>query len=228
MADPNHQPIINPMPPVIVALFLFIAGVEVYFVLGTLGIIGDPSAIGWRLNAIQEYGLSPTVVQWMVDNGVYPPEHLKRFITFSFVNGSTVTAGVAIALFLALGRMVGSVFNAVSVLLIYFGSAAIGALVFAFAAPVNEWLFGSFSGVYGLIGAYSYITWIALRAQRGPQYQAFSLIAMLMGIQLLFGIFFNVGYTWIAEITAFACGFVISFIVTPGGLSRLLLWVRRD
>ncbi len=228
MSNPDHQPVMNPMPPVVIALFLCIVAVELLFVLGTLGVIGDPSAIGWRINAIQEYGISPTVAQWMWDNSYYPAEHLKRFITFSFVNGSTISTGVAIALFLAMGRMVGTVYNAVSVLVVYFGSAIFGALVFVYAAPVNEWLFGSYVGVYGLIGCYSYISWLVLRAGHGPQLSAFSLIAMLMGIQLVFGIFFDVGYTWIADLAAFAFGFLVSFIVAPGGWGRLLMMIRRD
>ena len=228
MSNLDHQPVMNPMPPVVIALFLCIVAVELLFVLGTLGVIGDPSAIGWRINAIQEYGISPTVAQWMWDNSYYPAEHLKRFITFSFVNGSTISTGVAIALFLAMGRMVGTVYNAVSVLVVYFGSAIFGALVFVYAAPVNEWLFGSYVGVYGLIGGYSYISWLVLRAGHGQQLSAFSLIAMLMGIQLVFGIFFDVGYTWIADLAAFAFGFLVSFIVAPGGWGRLLMMIRRD
>ena len=228
MSDPNHQPIVNPMPPVVIALFLFIAGIEAYFVLGTVGLIGDPSAIGWRLNAIQEYGLSPNVIHWMVDNNIYPIEHVKRLLTFSFVNGSTISAAVAIALLLALGRMVGSIFSAVSLLVVYFGSAVGGSVVFAYAAPQNEWLFGSYVGVYGLIGAYSYINWLVLRAEHAPQYRAFSLIVMLMGVQLLFGMFFSVGYTWIADLAAFAVGFVLSFLVAPGGIMRILRALRRD
>jgi hypothetical protein len=114
------------------------------------------------------------------------------------------------------------------VLLVYLLSAVLGAVVFSLVAPETEWLFGSFVGIYGLIGAYSFINWVALRAGHGPQAQAFTLIAMLMGVQLLFGMFFGANSTWIADLAAFVVGFGLSFFVAPGGLRRILAAIRRD
>ena len=222
------QPILNPMPSVIMGLFVFIAGIEVIFVLGSMGILGDASAIGWRNAAVSDYALTPAVLGWMLEQGQYPSELLVRFVTYSFVNGSTVGAAVSIALLLAMGRMVGQVFSQWAVLLVYLISAVLGAVVFSLVAPDAEWLFGSFVGIYGLIGAYSFINWVALRAGHGPQAQAFTLIAMLMGVQLLFAMFFGANSTWIADLAAFVVGFGLSFFVAPGGLRHILAAIRRD
>lgn len=222
------QPILNPMPSVIMGLFVFIAGIEVIFVLGSMGILGDASAIGWRNAAVSDYALTPAVLWWMLEQGQYPTDLLVRFVTYSFVNGSTVGAGIAIALLLAMGRMVGQVFSEWAALVIYFVSAIVAAVVFSVFAPETEWLFGSFVGIYGLIGAYSFLNWVALRAGHGPQAQAFTLIAMLMSVQLLFGMLFGSNFNWIADLAAFFTGFGISFFVAPGGLRRILAAIRRD
>ncbi len=227
--DQNRpQPILNPMPSVIMGLFVFIAGIEVIFVLGNMGILGDASAIGWRNAAVSDYALTPAVLGWMLEQGQYPTELLVRFVSYSFVNASTVGAGVAIALLLAMGRMVGQVFAEWAILVIYFLSTIAGALAFSVFAPDTQWLFGSFVGIYGLIGAYSFLNWVALRAGQGPQAQAFTLIAMLMGVQLVFGMLFGSNATWIADLAAFVVGFGVSFFVAPGGLRRILAAIRRD
>ena len=54
MAQTPGEAPINPLPPVVVALFLMIVGVEVVFSLGARGIIGGPGAVGWRLLRIPD------------------------------------------------------------------------------------------------------------------------------------------------------------------------------
>ena len=53
------------------------------------------------------------------------------------------------------------------------------------------------------------------------QLKAFQLIAMLMGIQLLFGALFGGTNDWVADLGGFATGFLLSFVVSPGGWTRL-------
>ena len=60
------------------------------------------------------------------------------------------------------------------------------------------------------------------------QVRAFSLIGFLMGIQLIFGVFFDVQNDWLADVFGFATGFAMSFVVSPGGFARLRDMVRRD
>ena len=66
MNDQNHsQPIFNAIPPAVAALALAILAVELLFWLGSKGIIGGQQAIGWRLEAIQEFGFFPAVLNWV-------------------------------------------------------------------------------------------------------------------------------------------------------------------
>ena len=69
-SDPNQNPV-NPLPPLVVVLFLAIVGIEAVLSLGAQGFIGGPSAVGWRLWTIQSYAFSSEIFGWMVETGRY-------------------------------------------------------------------------------------------------------------------------------------------------------------
>ena len=227
MSDTSPNPIFNPMPPVVVALFAVICMVELWFTLGPNFVTGT-NTVAWRMQAIERFGVNAQIVQWMVENNHYPLDHLARFVSFTFIHGSMINTAVSCALFLAMGKMVGSAFPSEALLVFFIGSAVVGALAFSLAAPDGGWLFGSFAGIYGLIGAYTFMIWITLRVQKAPQGRAFHLIAFLMGIQLLFGVIFGESNTWIADLAGFVTGFILSFFFLPGGLSHILEILRKS
>ena len=227
MSDTSPPPVFNPMPPVVVALFAVIAVVELWFTLGP-NFVGGTDTVAWRMQAIERFGVNPQVVQWMIETNLYPLDHIARFVSFSFIHSSMLNTAVSCALFLAMGKMVGSAFPSTALLVFFLGSALVGAVVFSFAAPDGGWLFGSFTGIYGLIGAYTFMMWLTFRVHKAPQGQAFHLIAFLMGIQLLFGMIFGGNSTWIADLFGFLTGFVLSFFFIPGGLSHVLELLRKS
>lgn len=216
----------NSMPAPVWALFLMIAGVEGLFSLGEAGLIGGPGAVGWRLTAINDYGFSGAAFNFMVENGRLLPDQMLRFVTYPFVHGSFTSMLFAGVLLLAMGKMTGEVMGGWAVVLLFVLCGIFGAL--AFGLFTNQaWMIGAYPSVYGLIGAYTFLMWQKLAATGGQQRQAFTLIGFLMGVQLVFGIFFEVGYTWVAELAGFATGFVLSAIVMPGGVARMVSVLRR-
>jgi membrane associated rhomboid family serine protease len=50
--------------------------------------------------------------------------------------------------------------------------------------------------------------------------RAFSLIGLLLAVQLIFGLLFGAGQQWVAEVAGFCTGFALSFVVSPGGWQR--------
>ena len=74
----------------------------------------------------------------------------------------------------------------------------------------------------------SFLMWQRLADTGQQQLRAFSLIAILMGIQLLFGVFFGPNTQWVADLAGFAFGFAASVLLVPGGLARVLYHLRRD
>lgn len=228
MNDDDYVPAVNPLPPVVAALFLIVMGIEVAFYLGTKGLIGPPEAVGWRLAALQKYAFFGDVFDWMVQTGRWPFEHVMRFVTYPFVQHSfsqTLFVGVML---LAMGKMVAEVFGSVAMLLVFIVSGAGGALAFAVLMDDPAPLIGGFPAVYGLIGAFTYILWRSMSLVGASQARAFSLISMLMGIQLVFGLLFGGSYDWVADLGGFATGFALSFVLSPGGMARLRGKIRRD
>lgn len=220
-SDPGIQAPLNPVPPVVLALFLVILVVEAAFSLGTRGMIGGPEAVGWRNNAIQTYGFNADIMAWMLDNGRYPREHLIRLMSYGFVHGTFTHALFAGAMLLALGKFVGDVFNQWATLALFLISLAAGAVVFGLLAGGTPWLLGAFPGVYGLIGGFTYLMWLKLGQMGAQQYRAFTLIGFLLLIQLIFGLLFGGNGEWLADVGGFAAGFLASFVLSPGGFSKL-------
>lgn len=224
MNQPHRPAAVNPLPPIIVALAVPMALLEVALWLGSRGLF---DGLGWRITALQDLALYPQLLQAMADAGRWPASELVRFVTFPFVHYSPLHAIMAIVFLLALGKMVGEVFNAFAVLMVFFGSAVVGALVYALLATSNMPLAGGFPAVYGLIGAFTYLLYVQLGALGAPQARAFSLIGFLLGIQLVFGLLFGAGQDWIAEVAGFAAGFALSVVVSPGGFRRLRARIQR-
>jgi membrane associated rhomboid family serine protease len=223
--DPDAPPI-NPLPPVVWLLVLPIAAVELILSLGARGLIGGPGAVGWRLAAFQDYAFSGQVLDWMLSTGRFPPEHLLRFVSYLFIHASFTQALFVVVFILALGKMVGEVFRAGAVLAVFFGSGIVGAAVYGLVLNDPLPLVGGYPGVYGLIGAFTFLLWVKLGAVGANQYRAFSLIGFLLGIQLLFRLLFGGSNDWVADIAGFATGFVLSFVVSPGGWGHLVARLR--
>ena len=230
--DPDRAPEIispvNSLPPVVVALFLMIMGIEATLTLAARGLIGGPGGVGWRLDALQTYAFSGPIFDWMLANTQWPVDQLIRFVSYLFVHGSFTHALFVCVMFLALGKMVGEVFSGFATLSVFIVSGVIGALAYALMLDEQAPLIGGFPGVYGLIGAFTYLLWLRLGEMGAQQVRAFSLIGFLMGIQLIFGVFFDVQNDWLADVFGFATGFAMSFVVSPGGFARLRDMVRRD
>lgn len=222
----QQEAIVNPIPPVVIVLCLIIVGVELVLSAGAAGLVGGPLAIGWRLGAMQDYAFSGAVLDRVISVGDFSFDIIKRFVTYGFVSSSFTQSLFAAALLLALGKFVGDVFRATSVLIIFFGSLIMGAVVFGLLVDGTYPLLGIYPAVYGLIGAYTYIIWLRLGQTGQNQLQAFRLIGFLLALQLVFGLFFGSNPTWIAELAGFFFGFSISTVVAPGGWTALLVKLR--
>ena len=220
------QPPLNPLPPVVWALALPIVAMEVVFALGASGLAGGPAAIGWRLQALERFAFGPGILTWMIETGRWPWMQAMRIVTYPFVHGSVMHAVFAVVLLLALGKMVGEVFRWWGVLAVWFGAAVVGALVY-WGVGVEAALFGAYPPVYGLIGAFTFLMWVRLAAAGANRLRAFGLIATLLAIQFVFGVFFGGGSEWIADVAGFAAGFALSFVVVPGGVARVIALIRQ-
>ncbi len=224
---PMNESPVNPLPPVVVALVLVIAGIELTFTMGARGLVGGPEAVGWRLAALQQYAFSGQILDWMVETGRWPPEHVIRLVSYAFVHGSFTHALFACVMLLALGKIVGEAVGSVAVLAIFVVSGIGGALAYALVLDTPVPLIGAFPPVYGLIGGFTYLLWVRLGDFGAPQMRAFTLIGVLLLVQLLFGLILGGTPDWVADLGGFAVGFALIIVLVPGGWQRLLDRLRR-
>ncbi|TYB82247.1 rhomboid family intramembrane serine protease [Maritimibacter fusiformis] len=225
--DQDHNaPPVNPLPPAVVVLALAIFGIELVLTAANAGILGGPAGTGWRLAAMERFGFYEPMFDWMIQNGTIRWEFMARFVTYPFIHGTFTHALFVLVFLLALGKLVGEVLSNWAVLVVFFGASVLGALVYGLVWDTRVVLFGGFPGAYGMVGAYTFILWAGL-AGRATGLQAFTLIAFLLGIQLVFGLLFGGGLNWVAEIAGFASGFGLAFLVSPGGWAAIVGKIRR-
>lgn len=222
----NEAPF-NPLPPAVLLLALAIGGIELVFWFSQEGLIGNTrGGADLRVQAIERFAYPPDYFRYMAQTGDWRFDGLMRFVTYPFVHVTFTQTIFVVVFVLALGKMVGEAFSSGAVLVIFFGSAVAGALLYTLLLNDTRPLIGGFPSAYGLIGGYTFLLWIGLAARGENQAQAFSLIALLMGIQLLFGLFFGTGNDWVADLGGFAAGFVLSGVLSPGGWRRIFDWMR--
>ncbi len=232
MSDPYERPPeveapFNPLPKSVIVLAAVILGIEVLFTLGTRGLIGGPEAISWRLSAVRDWAFVDVVFEWMLEGSRYPPEHLARFVTYTLIHTSFTHAIFVIVFVLALGKLVSEIFGGFQMLFVFFASAAFGALAYGLILNEEAPLIGGYPGVYGLIGAYTYLLLMELTAIGANRARAFTLIGIFLGLQLIFAVFFDGPRDWVADLAGFVAGFALSFVVSPGGWTRLLARMRQ-
>ena len=102
-----------------------------------------------------------------------------------------------------------------------------GVLAFTMIPQLQAPLIVGYPPVYGLIGAFTFLLWVNLARTGANRYRAFSLIGMLLFFQLLFGVLFGGNWDWVADIAGFAAGFLMSFVVSPGGWARVMDKMRQ-
>jgi len=223
--DPNAPPL-NPLPWIVWALALPLIAVEVVAQLNAAGLMGEPNA-NWRGMAVQLFGFSPDYLRRSLETGDWPADAVWRLGSYVLVQLDVAATLFAVVLTLALGKMVGEAFRWWAVALIFIGSAVVAAFVYTLVLPGNRaGLVGAFPAVYGLIGGFTFLIWIRQVATGGSQLRAFALIGFLMGVQLFFGLFTG-GLMWVAELAGFCTGFLLSFVVAPGGMRRVMGRLRR-
>ncbi|MEM9785739.1 MAG: rhomboid family intramembrane serine protease [Pseudomonadota bacterium] len=224
---------INALPPVVIGLTLLIVGIEAVFQLANAGIVGGPRGVGWRFDAIDQFGFSTAILDRVLVNNDYSFNMLRRFVTYPFINVDLTQVAFCAALTLALGKFTAEYYSGLKVLVVYMLTTIFGAIMFGFLANTEFPLLGGYTPVYGLIGAYTYALWLRLGEAGDNQILAFRLIGFLLVIQLIFGIVASLLYdtppppTWISELSGFIAGFGLAILLAPGGWASFVARMRQ-
>lgn len=228
MDHDRNAPPLNPLPAIVWVLAVPLIAVEVLVSLAEAGLVGGASGIGWRSQAVERFAMFPEVLRLQVETGGHPYADLARLVSYPLVHGSVTHAIFALVILLALGKMVGENFRWWGVVAVVLAATVAGALVYGLAIPVQRVpLIGAYPPVYGLIGAFTYLLWTNPVRVGGNRHRAFSMIGVLLALQLVFGVLFGSNWTWVAEVTGFLAGFLVSFVASPSGFQRLMAAVRQ-
>lgn len=228
MLHPDHDASpFNALPPIVIILVALIGGVEIALQAGAAGLIGGPEAIGWRINLMEKVGFFDRYFEWMREAGTWPFDGLLRFVAYPVVHYNVTHAIFACVMLLAMGKFVGERFPGLNVLILVLGTSALAAVGYGFLLDDPAPLVGAYPAVYGLLGAYSWILFMGLGDKGENRLQAFTLIAVLMGLQLLFQLIGGGGNEWIADLIGFAAGFALSYVLAPDGAARIRRWIDR-
>ncbi len=228
MDQDTNAPPLNPLPPVVWALTLPLVAMELVVSLAQRGLVGGVQGVGWRLQAVERFGLFPELLKHQLQTGGQPVADWYRLVSYALVHGSFTHAIFAVVMLLALGKWVGEIFRWWGVLVVALGSAAVGAVAYGLLVPgLRTPLIGAYPAVYGLIGAFTFIIFTNLARVGANKFRAFSLIGALLFVQFVFGVLFGGGWDWVADVAGFAAGFVLSFVVSPGGFRRVLDQIRQ-
>lgn len=225
-SDHSEAPF-NPLPPAVVGLAALLVLIELVFQAGARGFAGGAEAVGWRIAAFNSFAFLPDLFERALATGEWQAGDLFRLVSYVFLHQGFAHLAFVIVFLLAMGKFVGELFHPAALLTVFFGSAICGALAYGLLLDDRIALIGGYPAVYGLIGAYTFVLWTGLGAMQQNRARAFLLIGFLMAFQLLFGLLFGGGNYWVAEFAGFCGGFILSFLVSPGGWRRVVGKLRQ-
>jgi membrane associated rhomboid family serine protease len=228
MDQDHNAPPFNPLPLIVWILAVPLIAMELVIQLQAAGLIGGGPGANWRIDAYYRFALVPELVRSQWQTGGHPVVELHRLVSYTLVHVSISHALFAVVLLLALGKMVAEIFRWWAVVVVVLGSALVGGLAYSFLIPgIRTPLIGAYPAVYGLIGAFTFLLWTNLARRGSNKYRAFGLIGSLLVIQLIFGVLFGGTWDWVAEVTGFATGLLLSFLVSPGGWAKVMEKLRQ-
>ena len=221
----NASPV-NPIPPVVLIIAILVFSAELVLQAGENGLIGGPAAIGWRLGLIENYSFFDPIFEHMLENRDFTYGNLLRLISYPVVHSSLTHAFFASVMILALGKKVAEEFSGKAVLVIVPIATLAGSITYGLIDNAKVPLYGAFPVVYGLLGAYSWILWLALDGKGRARWAAFRLVGFLLALQLLWYLFYGGQRDWIAFAAGFVSGFGLSFVLSPDAGPRVRRWVE--
>lgn len=219
---------VNPLPASVWLALLAVIAIEAVLTAASMGFIGGPQGLGWRVAAIERFAFSGAIQDWMLETRRAPLRHLFRYLSYPWVQPGPLAALLAVAMLAGLGKAVAEGLGTRVFLGAVLLAPPLAAAVFGLVLRDDPlaWLIGAMPMVLALVGAYTWLLWQRAGDDRRLRRRAFSLIALLMLARLGFGLLAEAGHGWIADLAAFTLGFWLAALLRPGGPGMALRFLR--
>ena len=216
-----------------IALAVLIAVPELLIAFAGLpfGIL-DGEAVDLRRQAVVSFGFWPGHIHGQLEDGSFGLSSLTAFVSYPLMHFSAVNAIFSILFTLVVLRLLSGIVRQSHCLLIFFGSAALGALAYYFLAGSDFPLVGASPGFLGLFGIAAAVAVMA----GGPGGNAsigrvgrtmLILPALLIGFEIVASLLFGGRGRWVADLTGFAAGFLVAPWLFDVPHSRLVAGILR-
>lgn len=223
---PHAQPLLA-LPGAVWALVAAIAGIELVLQAAALGLVDAPGAAGWRLALVRDYGLQGAQFDRLVQIRRFDPAEMLRLVTYGFLHTGWLHALFVVVLAAALGKFTAEETGRPWVALaVFLAGSVVGGAMWALILAPQHWLLGGYPGVFGLVGAFTFLLWSELGRKGANRGRAFALMGVLLALRLGFGLVAGFGHDWLADLAGFATGFLLTPLLVPEARRRLLARLR--
>ena len=201
MTQAEIHPPQKPLPRALVALVLFMVGVELVFQAAEIGIAGD-GALRYRVYAAGAFwaalfhGAEP----------LFALQPVTMFVSHALLHGGLLHLAMNTAILLGLGRLVGERYGDGTVLPLFLLSAIAGGAAFALINATDVPMVGASGAVFGFLGVWTAWDWHRHRAHGLSPRPVATRAAALLLVNVLF--FFGLGgaIAWEAHLGGYAAG----------------------
>lgn len=143
------------------------------------------------------------------------------FVTHAFLHGGIAHVGMNTVVFLALGAHLCRAIGERTTFMLFFGTAAAGALVFGLIADTGVWpvpMVGASGALFGFLGAMKRWEWRYVSLNGLPRRRFWSTMGALIAVNVLLTLGVGLegaGVAWEAHLGGFVAGWVAGGVTTP-------------
>lgn len=180
MSVPERKPhVYTPLPRSLLALFFFIAAIELVLTAADAGYLADPRCgCGCCARAPSGsllHGAQP----------LYPAQPVTMFVSHALLHGGFLHMAMNMAILLALGRFVGDRYGAGAILPIFFVGAVAGGAAFGLLSHSPVPMVGASGAVFAFLGVWTVWDFRRHRAAGVSASPVWRRVAVLVGINVV-------------------------------------------
>ncbi len=206
-------PGLPPPPPVVWAMAIIFAVLELVSQLGSFG-------LHFRIMMVERFAFFDFWLDELTAGRPVPFEFWTSFFTYGFLHGGALHLLMNGAIFLGVGGLLANLLGTGRFLALFFFSSATGALIWGlvYSGGPAAHLVGASGALFGFIGALKRWEWRWMRLTGSPRQRFWGTIfaLALLNLLLVIGAPGGAEVAWEAHLGGFLGGWLIAPLLAPG------------